>query len=165
MVLFSKSSLLSLWGEPQSNGSDRQIDNTPPFEWIGSPVPRLLNSRVLSLCGTSRAAVPINRDRCLVYLSCSSYFHFVVSVCSQTLVHALQGFTRLVKKQPHSCQQNRCLRSPSLCSWGLCSCCATWGGFLTPVGFSASACLSAELYCIQTHLYFGLVHVKAKKES
>lgn len=69
------------------------------------------------------------------------FFHVVVSMCPETLVPALQGFTRLAKKRPDSCQQNWCLRFPSLRSWGLCSCCATWGGFLTPVGFSASACL------------------------
>lgn len=75
MVLFNKSSFLSLGGETaESLVKNKQAK--PPFEYIYNPVPRILNFSVLYICDILWATVPINRNNCLVYLSCSSYFHF-----------------------------------------------------------------------------------------
>lgn len=52
-------------------------------------MPRIWNFRVLSVCVTSWATEPINRNSCLVYLSCGSSFHFLLRACSQMIVSAL----------------------------------------------------------------------------
>lgn len=54
---------------------------------------------VLAMCGVSWATVPINKNNCLVYLSCSN-FHFLFRACSQMIVSALPWISRLVVKKP-----------------------------------------------------------------
>lgn len=63
-----------------------------------NPVPRILNVSVLYIRDILWATVPINRNNCLVYLSCSSYFHLYLDV-----LRLLFGYTedyRLVRKKP-----------------------------------------------------------------